>query len=190
MNFAATAVLALAMSTDAFAAAVGKGAALHKPRVTEALRTGAIFGVIEGVTPVVGWALGLAAAPYVRSWDHWIAFTLLSLLGARMVWAGWAADDDAEPAERPRRHGFWLLAITGLATSIDAMAVGVGLAFLDTNIVPVAIAIGFTTFAAVTAGVMLGRVLGAAAGRSAEIVGGLLLICIGIAILVEHLQAG
>jgi putative Mn2+ efflux pump MntP len=125
----------------------------------------------------------------VKAWDHWIAFTLLGLLGARMVLAGFNADDEVESSERPQRHGFWLLAITGLATSIDAMAVGVGLAFLDTNIVPVAAAIGITTFVAVTAGVMLGRVLGLVAGKRAEIAGGLLLIGIGTAILVEHLQA-
>jgi putative Mn2+ efflux pump MntP len=106
-----------------------------------------------------------------------------------MVLAGFNADDEVESSERPQRHGFWLLAITGLATSIDAMAVGVGLAFLDTNIVPVAAAIGITTFVAVTAGVMLGRVLGLVAGKRAEIAGGLLLIGIGTAILVEHLQA-
>lgn len=190
MSPSATALLALAMSTDAFAAAVGKGAVLHKPRLSEALRTGAIFGVIEGLTPVVGWALGLAAAQYVKAWDHWIAFTLLTLLGSRMVLAGFSADVEEAHDEQPRRHGFWLLAITGLATSIDAMAVGVGLAFLNTNIVPVAAAIGLTTFLAVTAGVMLGRVLGVVAGKRAEIVGGLLLIAIGTAILVEHLHAG
>ncbi|NML17083.1 manganese efflux pump MntP [Azohydromonas caseinilytica] len=189
MNLTATAFLALAMSTDAFAAAVGKGAALHKPRFSEALRTGAIFGVIEALTPVVGWALGLAAAQYVKAWDHWIAFTLLTLLGARMVLAGLNAQDDEAQGERPQRHGFWLLAITGFATSIDAMAVGVGLAFLDTDIVPVAAAIGATTFVAVTTGVMMGRVLGVVAGKRAEIAGGLLLIGIGVAILVEHLRA-
>jgi len=83
MNIASTLLLAFAMSTDAFAAAVGKGATLHRPRIREALRTGLIFGVIEAITPLVGWALGKAAAPYVASWDHWIAFSLLFVLGAR-----------------------------------------------------------------------------------------------------------
>ena len=105
-----------------------------------------------------------------------------------MVWAGLAADDGVEE-EKPDRHSFWLLAITGFATSIDAMAVGVGLAFLDVNIVPVAIAIGLTTFVMVTVGVMVGRVLGAVAGKRAEILGGVLLIGIGCAILYEHLHA-
>jgi putative Mn2+ efflux pump MntP len=187
MNVASTALLALAMSTDAFAAAVGKGAALHKPRWREALRTGVIFGTIEAITPLVGWALGLAAAKYVVAWDHWIAFVLLGGLGLRMIWAGFA-EPAAEPADKPGRHSFWLLAVTAFGTSIDAMAVGVSLAFLDVNIAVTAAAIGLTTMAMVTAGTMLGRALGTIAGRGAEIVGGVLLIGIGSFILFEHLS--
>ena len=188
MNLASTALLAMAMSTDAFAAAVGKGTALRQPRWSEALRTGAIFGVIEAITPLVGWALGYAASGYVKAWDHWIAFVLLAVLGLRML-VGALRTPDANAEEKPSSHGFWLLAITGFATSIDAMAVGVGLAFLDVNIVPVAAAIGFATFAMVTLGVMVGRVLGKVAGRWAEAIGGLLLIGIGTLILYEHLTA-
>jgi putative Mn2+ efflux pump MntP len=94
---------------------------------------------------------------------------------------------DAQVEERPTRHPFGMLALTGLATSIDAMAIGVGLAFLDVPILPVAATIGLTTFLLVTAGVMLGRVLGVVVGKRAEIFGGLVLIGIGVAILVEHL---
>lgn len=188
MNLASVVLLAFAMSTDAFAAAIGKGAALHKPHFFEALKTGAIFGVIEAITPVIGWGLGLAAAPYVSAWDHWIAFVLLSGLGVFMIRNACMADAD-EPESRPSKHSFWLLAITGFATSIDAMAVGVGLAFIDVNIIPVAVAVGITTLIMVTFGVMLGRALGAIVGRRAEIVGGLILIGIGTIILIEHLSA-
>jgi len=187
MNFIAVVLLALAMSTDAFAAAVGKGTALQNPRWSEALRTGLIFGCIEAMTPIVGWALGNLAADYVQAWDHWIAFTLLLVLGGRMVIAAFRARDDDEP-EKPSTHGFWVLAITGFATSIDAMAVGVGLAFLDVDIFPIAAAIGFATFVMVTIGVMVGRVLGKVAGRWAEAVGGVVLIGIGSVILYEHLS--
>ncbi|MBU1361280.1 MAG: manganese efflux pump MntP [Gammaproteobacteria bacterium] len=188
MNLLSIASLALAMSTDAFAAAVGKGVALQKPRWSEALRTGAIFGVIEAITPLIGWSLGYVASNYVREWDHWIAFTLLTVLGIRMIWAA-SRKPEAEEAEKPTRHGFWLLAITGFATSIDAMAVGVGLAFLDENILPIAAAIGVATFVMVTLGVMVGRMLGNIAGRWAEALGGVLLIAIGATILYEHLHA-
>jgi putative Mn2+ efflux pump MntP len=178
--------LALAMSTDAFAAAVGKGTALREPRWSEAIRTGLIFGVIEAITPVVGWAFGLAAADYVKQWDHWIAFALLGILGARMIAAS-IATRGQDDVEKPTRHSFWILAMTGFATSIDALAVGVGLAFLDVDIVPIAIAIGCATGIMVTIGVMVGRLLGNVAGRWAEAVGGLMLIAIGSAILYQHL---
>lgn len=188
MNAASILLLAFAMSTDAFAAAVGKGSALRKPRWSEALRTGAIFGVIEALTPLAGWALGYAASDYVKAWDHWIAFVLLLVLGGRMLLGALKATDGDEPA-KPTRHGFWLLVATGFATSIDAMAVGVGLAFLDVNITTVALTIGLATFAMVTLGVMVGRLLGHIAGRWAEAIGGVLLIGIGSVILYEHLSA-
>ena len=124
MNSASIAALALAMSTDAFAAAVGKGAALQRVKLKEAVRMGFIFGVIECLTPIAGWALGTVAAPYVSAWDHWIAFTLLLVLGAKMIREGLKAPE-AEVI-KPESHSFWLLATTGFATSIDALAVGGG----------------------------------------------------------------
>jgi putative Mn2+ efflux pump MntP len=177
-------LIAIAMSTDAFAAAVGKGAAMRAPRFRDALRAGMIFGVIEGLTPLAGWVLGKAAAPYVTAWDHWIAFALLMLLGLRMIRAGFR-DDDAPMAYA--QHGFWALAAAGIATSIDAMAAGVGLAFLEVRIVVVAATIAATTLVLVTLGILLGRVLGTLAGRRAEAGGGVLLIAIGGAILHHHL---
>lgn len=188
MNFLSIALLALAMSTDAFAAAVCKGSVLHRPQLREALRTGAIFGSIEALTPIVGWLLGTMAASVVEAWDHWIAFALLGILGVRMILAGLANDCDSDTPQR-LRHSFWILAITGFATSIDSMVVGVGLGFLDVAILPVALVIGLTTFTMVAIGVMLGRVIGAVAGQRAEIVGGLILIGIGSTILYQHLAA-
>jgi manganese efflux pump family protein len=183
-------LLGIAMSTDAFAAAIGKGAAMHKPRLPEALRAGVIFGTIEGLTPVIGWLLGLAATKYITAWDHWIAFTLLGLLGLHMIYAGLKAESEGRATDVTKRGlGFWSLAATGLATSIDAMAVGVGLAFLDVNIGVVALVIGLTTLVMVTLGIMLGRILGSLAGKRAEIVGGFILIAVGAAILYEHLSA-
>ncbi len=183
-------LLALAMSTDAFAAAVGKGAAMDKPRFPEALRAGIIFGTIEGLTPIIGWLLGLTTAKYITAWDHWIAFTLLGVLGLHMIYAGLKPESEVGAADdTKRKHGFWNLAATGFATSIDAMAVGVGLAFLDVNIGVVALVIGLTTLVMVTLGIMLGRILGTLAGKRAEIIGGILLIGIGSVILYEHLSA-
>ncbi|MGB3288610.1 MAG: manganese efflux pump MntP [Burkholderiaceae bacterium] len=185
MNFFSTMILALAMSTDAFAAAVGKGTALRNPRISEALRTGVIFGVIEAITPLIGWALGSIAAEFVADWDHWIAFGLLLVLGAWMIRSGLRADEpEAAPAIR---HSFWLLAATGFAISVDAMAVGVSLAFVDNNILVTAVAIGLATLLMVTLGVMVGRLIGKVAGKWAEVLGGLALMGVGAAILYEHL---
>ena len=181
-------LIGIAMSTDAFAAAVGKGAAMQRPRFPQALRAGLIFGAIEAITPVIGWLLGHAAARYITAWDHWIAFGVLGLLGLHMIWNGVKPETEAAEGEAPRRHGFWSLAATGLGTSIDAMAVGVSLAFLDAPIAVVAAVIGLCTLVMVTTGIMLGRVLGALAGKRAEIAGGVIMIAIGSAILYEHLN--
>lgn len=186
MNFLSIGLLSLAMSTDAFAAAVSKGTALKNPKWSEALRTGAIFGVIEAITPVIGWALGMAAASYVKAWDHWIAFVLLVGLGLMMIYSAWRGAEEEE-THKPTSHSFWMLALTGFATSIDAMAVGVGLAFIEVDILTVALSIGFSTFVMVTLGVMVGRWLGNVAGKWAEIIGGVVLIGVGAVILYEHL---
>ncbi len=187
MNPISLIFLALAMSTDAFAAAIGKGSSLHKPRFIEALRTGLIFGVIEAITPIIGWAIGHAASRFVESWDHWIAFTLLLILGLHMIYNGLKHEDESEE-EKPGQHSFLILAVTAFATSIDALAVGVGLAFVDVNILVAAGAIGLATMTMVTIGVMLGRVLGTMVGKRAEIVGGVVLMLVGATILYEHLS--
>ncbi|ASV19708.1 manganese efflux pump MntP [Klebsiella sp. 10982] len=185
MNLSATILLAFGMSMDAFAASIGKGATLHKPKFSEAVRTGLIFGVIETLTPLVGWGLGMLASQFVLEWNHWIAFILLVFLGGRMIVEGFRGDSD-EACEAPRRHGFWLLVTTAFATSLDAMAVGVGLAFLQVSIVTTALAIGCATFLMSTLGIMVGRFIGPLLGKRAEILGGIVLIGIGSEILWSH----
>lgn len=179
-------LIAFSMSTDAFAAALGKGAALDRPKFSEALRTGLIFGTIEAITPVIGWALGRAASRYIEAFDHWIAFVILAGIGAKMIWDSFQRD---EADEKPQRHSFMVLALTAIGTSIDALAVGVTLALIDANIVVNALAIGAATFTMTTIGVMAGRFLGARFGKYAEGAGGLVLIAIGGLILAQHLSA-
>ena len=185
MNLSATILLAFGMSMDAFAASIGKGATLHKPKFSEAVRTGLIFGAIETLTPLVGWGLGMLASQFVLEWNHWIAFILLVFLGGRMIVEGFRGDSD-EACEAPHRHGFWLLVTTAFATSLDAMAVGVGLAFLQVSIVTTALAIGCATFIMSTLGMMVGRFIGPLLGKRAEILGGIVLIGIGSEILWSH----
>ncbi|KMG72089.1 hypothetical protein SM59_02162 [Klebsiella pneumoniae] len=185
MNLSATILLAFGMSMDAFAATIGKGATLHKPKFSEAVRTGLIFGAIETLTPLVGWGLGMLASQFILEWNHWIAFILLVFLGGRMIVEGFRGDSD-EACEAPHRHGFWLLVTTAFATSLDAMAVGVGLAFLQVSIVTTALAIGCATFIMSTLGMMVGRFIGPLLGKRAEILGGIVLIGIGSEILWSH----
>src|SRR5688572_21695125 len=177
MNLLSIVLLGLAMATDAFAAALGKGAGMLKARWPEALRVGLIFGVVEGLTPLVGWLLGTAASRHIEQWDHWIAFGLLGALGLHMIYKAITYEDEVEGSvPRPGKAGLWPLALTGLATSIDAMAVGVGLAFVDVNIVVVSAVIALCTFVMVTLGIMAGRVLGTLIGKRAEMAGGVILI--------------
>lgn len=186
MDLITTIILAFGMSMDAFAAALGKGATLNRPGIKEALRTGVIFGSIEMMTPLIGWCIGLAASRFIMAWDHWIAFILLAVLGGRMI-IGAIRHQGDEECVAPDRHGFLVLAMTAVATSLDALAVGVGLAFLQVNIVLTAVAIGAATTLMATIGVLAGRCIGPILGKRAEILGGLMLIGIGCTILIEHL---
>jgi putative Mn2+ efflux pump MntP len=183
MNLVAIVIIAFSMSADAFAAALGKGAMLERPRFSEAVRTGLVFGIVEAVTPLIGWAAGLAASTYITAIDHWIAFALLAAIGGKMIWESVRRPVEQE---RPNRHSFRLLLMTAIGTSIDALAVGVTLAFLNAYILLTAAAIGLATFMMTTVGFMVGHFIGGTFGRIAEALGGLGLILIGTKILIEH----
>nr|WP_312161264.1 manganese efflux pump MntP family protein [Brevundimonas diminuta] len=190
MSPVAIAVLSVSMSADAFAAAIGCGAQ-HRPTVPQALRSGLVFGVIEAITPLIGFALGVAAAGFVAAIDHWIAFGLLGAVGAKMIWEALKRDEEAVEAAdasgKAASRGLLALVATAVGTSIDAGAVGVGLALLDANIWLIAACIGFTTFALATLGLLVGKAAGARLGKIVELVGGVALIALGLKILLEHL---
>ena len=179
-------VLSLSMSTDAFAAAVARGAA-HRPSLADTFKAALMFGIIEAITPLIGWALGSIASGFVESIDHWIAFGLLGAVGGNMIWQATRASDEAND-EEPRRSGLWALIGTALATSIDAGAVGVGLALIDAKIWIIAASIGFSTFVCTAIGMRIGKVIGVRFGKCAELIGGVALIAIGALILFDHLS--
>ncbi|WP_426956687.1 manganese efflux pump MntP family protein [Muricoccus radiodurans] len=185
MSPVAIAVLAVSMSVDAFAAALGRGAVAERARLGDAMRAGLVFGTVEAITPVIGWAAGVAAAGLVAAVDHWIAFALLGLVGGRMVLEAVRRPEGAAPGGRSG----WMLLATAVGTSLDAMAVGVSLAFVNADIWVIAAAIGAATFLMATGGVLVGRLLGARVGRIAEALGGVALMILGGVILVEHLTA-
>lgn len=183
----AIALLAVGMSVDALIASIGRGAALGRPSFAEAARTGAVFGVVETITPLIGWAAGVVASQYVQAIDHWIAFGLLGAVGGRMFLHAFQRSEAAAPASSSRSIG--VLLATAVGTSLDAMAVGVSLAFLQANIIVIALSIGLATALMSTGGMLAGRLLGARFGRYAEMVGGLMLVGLGASILFEHLNA-
>jgi len=187
VNLSATLILAFGMSMDAFAVSIGKGAAFHRPCLREALRTGLIFGVIEAITPLIGWGLGLFASQYIMQWSHWVAFFLLSILGTRMIVEGLKDKPDDVPITATR-HSFWILVTKAVGTSLDALAIGVGLALLEVNIIQTALFIGMATLLMSTLGIMVGRFIGPLLGKWAEVLGGVVLIGTGLNILLEHLD--
>lgn len=177
------AVLAMSMSVDAFAVSVGRGAAIDRPDFRDAIRTGLIFGTVEAITPLIGWIAGIAASRLLQAVDHWVAFALLMGVGVHMLWTAFWGSADATP----RGRSLATLIATAIGTSIDAMAVGVSLAFLQVNIVIVATAIGLATFVMSSGGILVGRLVGNRLGKLAELIAGVALCSLGTMILIKHL---
>lgn len=155
MSAVSNAALAFSMSADAFAASIGKGSVLRNPRLSQAMRIGFIFGAVKTLTPLLGWLAGRAASHFIESVDHWIAFTILALIGGKMILDGWRKEEE----ERPSPHKLHLLLLTAFATSIDAMAVGASLALINSDILLISLMIGSATFLMSTIGIMTGHYL-------------------------------
>lgn len=188
MSAVSTAVLAFSMSADAFAVSVSKGATMRKPSLRYALRTGALFGIVEAITPIIGWVAGLAASRAIQEVDHWVAFAILGAVGLKLIYESFQKEEADEAGEpKAKEHGLGLMLLTAIGTSIDALAVGVTLAFLPVNIWISAAAIGSATFVMVTIGIMTGHYIGARIGKLAELLGGIGLVAIGTGILCDHL---
>ena len=189
MNLLTTILLALGMSVDAFAAALARGAGSLHYTWRQTVKTALIFGIVETITPLIGWLVGSMTQKFIAEYDHWLAFGLLLALGLKMIWGALHDDgDEAAAADKNRTDTTLLLTvITAIATSIDSMVVGVGLAFLDANIWLTALAIGTSTTIMAAVGLRLGRLLGQKIGSRAEMAGGVVLIGIGTCILLEHL---
>ena len=188
MSLLALIVLALGLSVDAFAAAVGRGVVADtRPGVVLAMRTGLVFGLVEMSAPVVGWLLGTAFSGWVEAIDHWIAFVLLGGVGGHMVWN--ALHGGHEDADEPQQGSILLLMLTAVGTSIDSMIVGVSLALLDVDIRIAAPIIGVTTFTMASIGMFAGKAIGEKVGHRAEIVAGVGLAALGCGILYGHTMA-
>ena len=182
MSFLELLLIAVGLSMDAFAVSVCKGLSLQRLKPRHAALVGLYFGGFQALMPMLGWALGARFEHVIQSVDHWIAFFLLAVIGAGMI------REARQQEELNDDLGFKTMLLLAVATSIDALAVGVTFAFLQVRILPAASLIGVTTFALSALGVYIGHVFGLKYKAKAEIAGGVILIGIGLKILLEHLE--
>lgn len=177
-------VIALGVSADAFAVALAKGLQLRRLRGRDALALATAFGAFQAGMPLLGWLAGTSFRGAISGIDHWVAFGLLALIGGRMIWE--ALHPDADDEQRDSGIPLGELLLLALATSVDALAVGLSLAFLDVEILPAVAAIGVTTFVLTLVGVFVGHRAGSRFRTPAEVAGGVVLILIGVRILLDH----
>jgi manganese efflux pump family protein len=183
MNLVTIFILAVGLGVDAFSVAIGIGAANDKKSWIPTLRLSAAFGVFQFVMPIIGWLAGLTVVEIIASFDHWIAFALLALVGGKMIHEGFEKESDEEKADQTRG---WPLLLLSIATSIDALAVGFSFSVLKNPILFPAVIIGIVCFVMTAVGMIFGKVLAKIFGRKVEILGGIVLIAIGIKILIDH----
>lgn len=179
-------LIGVGLSMDAFAAAVCKGLNMRKVNKKYCLIIALFFGGFQALMPLVGWFLGNQFERYITSVDHWIAFVLLAFLGGKMIFEALKKEEDDE-VKLDCRLDVKELLLLSVATSIDALAVGITFAFLQVNIFEAITIIGCTTFVIAGAGVFIGNIFGSKYKQKAEIFGGVILILIGLKILLEHL---
>lgn len=185
MTFWELLLIAIGLSMDAFAVAVCKGLGMRGKRKGQGLLLALFFGGFQALMPFLGWALGRQFERYITQVDHWIAFVLLLFIGGKMILD--ALRSAPEEASCEDTIDLRELLALSVATSIDALAIGVTFAFLQVQILPSVLTIGVTTFLLSLVGVLVGQLFGAKLMRKAQVAGGAILILIGLKILLEHL---
>lgn len=200
MDLLSIILIAVGLSMDAFAVSITNGIIIKDFKIAHALKVGLYFGVFQALMPLVGWLAGSQFKDYITSIAHWIAFILLAFIGGKMIREAYGNNSKANKSEEglhevaisvqeteqedPLRMS--RLIMLAVATSIDALAVGVSFAFLNVSILWAAFIIGIITFVICVAGVFIGKSFGGLFQKKAEIIGGVILICIGLKILLEH----
>lgn len=181
-------LLGIGLAMDAFAVSVCKGLGMRRLNKKQTLIIGLYFGGFQALMPLIGWLLGSQFQKYITSIDHWIAFILLSFIGGKMmieaIWE-WNEEETVDVIDAPLDHKNML--VLAVATSIDALAVGITFAFLDTPIIEAITIIGITTMIISIIGVVVGNFFGSRYKSKAEFIGGLILVLLGLKILLEHL---
>ena len=185
MSFLMLFITAVGLSMDAFAVAMCKGLCLHKIKFRHMLTVGIFFGVFQGLMPLIGYFLAINFASQIKTFDHWVAFGLLAFLGVKMIIDAFKdEEEEGETCSLDKKN----MVVLSLATSIDALAVGISFAALkQDNICLAVLLIGVVTFALSAVGVKIGSIFGEKFKKGAEVFGGIVLIGIGLKILLEHL---
>lgn len=184
IEFALTGV---GLAMDAFAVSICKGLSMKKVNYVHAFIIALFFGGFQAIMPLIGWAVGRSFASYIENFDHWIAFVLLAIIGGKMLIEAIKDDEpNGEVGEKEFSLDMKELLLLAIATSIDALAVGVSFAFLGVNIWLAIAVIGIVTFVISYAGVVIGNIFGNRYEKRAQIVGGIILILIGVKIILEH----
>ena len=185
MEFLSISLIALGLAADCFAVAFSGSISMRTLSFLQVFRVSLAFGIFQGLMPALGWLAGRTVVELIADYDHWLAFILLALVGSRMIWESFRSRD-GHNKNTDITKGFLLLTLA-VATSIDALAVGLAFAFVKINIVVASSTIGVVAFVATAIGFLLGRKAGHLIGRRAEAAGGMILIGIGIKILLEHI---
>ena len=185
IDFPSVFVIAVSLSADCFAVALSSSISQKTFSFLQLLRLPLLFGIFQSFMALMGWLAGRTVVEFIAAYDHWVAFGLLAIIGARMIWQS-IRDHDEDKGKKNLAN--WLILITlSIATSIDSLAVGLSFAFLEVNITLASITIGVTAFIITLVGILLGKRVGVLVGERAETIGGIILIIIGLRILLEHL---
>jgi manganese efflux pump family protein len=188
VTFGAILLLAVGLAMDATAVAAARGVVVSEIRARHVLLVAGFFGGFQALMPIIGWVLGARLGPLVQTWDHWIAFVLLAFIGGKMLWeACGPADSEREAAVD--HFALRSMLVLAVATSIDALAVGITLPMLNAPFALSVVTIGLVSAVLSAVGLFAGRRFGAMLGKRLDVVGGLVLIGLGLKILIEHLQA-
>jgi putative Mn2+ efflux pump MntP len=177
-------LIALGLAMDAFAVSITSGVTIKYVEMKNAFTIAIFFGLFQAIMPVIGWLAGFTLKNFISGIDHWIVFGLLSIIGLKMIYESFKLESDKE---RVDPLNIFVLFVLSIATSIDALAVGISLSFLNISIALPAIIIGIITFLLSFVGVYIGTKLGHFFEKKIEILGGIILIAIGIKVLIEHL---
>lgn len=185
MEYPTVFLIAVGLAADCFAVAISGSIAMTTLSFLPVLRASLAFGLFQGLMPVLGWLVGGTIVDFISGYDHWLAFALLAIVGVRMIWESFrSADENRKNTDITKGV---LLLILAVATSIDALAVGLTFAFIEVDIIIASLTIGGVAFLATVIAFLLGRKVGSLIGKRAETIGGLVLIGIGIKIVLEHM---